>query len=181
MKIFKYLIIALKNFKVVGNFIPSQKFLIEKMVSPINKNAKCVVELGAGEGCVTRAINSKVSDDCIVLSFEINSDMVKLIKNDRKNTILINDDVQNIGKYIKKYGIKEIDYVVSSLPLAQIKKTEIDNFMRQIVKYLSKDGRYIQYQYSVISFKKLKSHYKEVNLGFTPFNFPPAFVYVCKK
>ncbi|MDO8575114.1 MAG: methyltransferase domain-containing protein [bacterium] len=181
MKNFSYFILAIKNFREVGNFIPSQRFLINKLVSPISKDSKYILELGAGEGCVTKEIGKRVNDSCKIISFEINPDIIKLSNIDRKNTFVINDDVLNVKNHLDKFNIKKIDYIVSSLPLAQINNKKIDILLKTLNEYLKDDGFYIQYQYSVLSLKTLKKHYKDIKIKFTPFNLPPAFVYICKK
>ncbi len=177
-----FIINAVKSPKVTGTLLPSQKFLIKKLTSPIKKGqCRCILELGAGNGCVTKEILKKIDKNCILLSFEINKNLTKKYKFKNKNLVVINDDVENMKKYLIKYNIKKIDCIVSSLPLAQIKKRKVLRILINANKYLKNEGLYIQYQYSLISLKKLKSVFKEVDIGFTLLNMPPAFVYVCKK
>lgn len=33
------------------------------------------------------------------------------------NVVIVNDSAENVDKYLKEYNIKEVDYVVSGLPL----------------------------------------------------------------
>jgi len=54
--------------------------------------------------------------------------------------------------------------------------------LENALKSLNKDGTFIQYQYSLTYYKKLKVVFKEkISLDFELLNFPPAFVYRCKK
>jgi phospholipid N-methyltransferase len=47
---------------------------------------------------------------------------------------------------------------------------------------LAKNGVFIQYQYSLTYYKKLKEVFREaISLEFEPLNLPPAFIYRCKK
>ena len=178
----EFIIQALKDFKTIGSPIPSQKFLINKMTRQINpKSCKCIVELGAGDGCITRELEKKINKNCKIISFEINKNLAGNLQSDNKNLIVINDDATNLQKYMHKYGIKKIDYVISSLPLAQIKKDKAVKLISLVRNSLKKNGLYIQYQYSLISLKKIKSVFKKVSISFTPLNFPPAFVYTCTK
>ncbi len=183
MKSIKYLPIALKNFKTVGNFIPSQKFLVNKLTKDLKKDSKCIVEFGTGEGCVTRGIENMVNDGCIILSFEINPKMIEMaIKNNkRKNTHYINDDVLNVDIHLKKLKIEKVDHVVSCLPLGHFKKETINSILENVKKILSDEGTYIQYQYLAKNLKDVKKHFKKTSIKFVPLNTPPAFVYICKK
>lgn len=51
---------AFKNLKTVGTITFSSKFLVKNIIAPIDFNkARCIVELGAGDGCITKAILEK--------------------------------------------------------------------------------------------------------------------------
>ena len=177
-----FILNAIKNPKVTGTLLPSQKFLIKKLTAPIRKDeCKYILELGAGNGCVTKEILKKINKNCILLSFEINEKLTRKYRFRKKNLIVINDDVENMQKYLKKYKIKKIDCIISSLPLAQIKKKKVLKILLNVNKYLKKEGLYVQYQYSLMSLKKLKSVFKKVDIKFTLLNLPPAFIYICKK
>lgn len=42
-------------------------------------------------------------------------------------------------------------------------------------------GRYVQLQYSLVSKNRIKQRFDNVRVDFTPFNFPPAFFYICER
>jgi phospholipid N-methyltransferase len=46
---------------------------------------------------------------------------------------------------------------------------------------LAPEGKFLQYQYSLKHLGALERHYRDVRLGFTLRNFPPAFVYECSQ
>ena len=48
-----------------------------------------------------------------------------------------------------------------------------------LIQIPSKDGVYVQFQYSLNAHKLLKKKFNKVTLDFTPINMPPAFVYRC--
>lgn len=173
---FKFLLEFFKNWTVTGSITPSSRFLIDKMLSNVNfSTAKVIVELGAGEGCVTKEILRRMKKSVKLFSFEINPSFCKLLKeiND-KRLIVVNDSAENLQKYVKLS-----DYVISSLPLGSLPERVGDKITQEVAKVL-KFGKYIQYQYSLKSYGKLKSLFN-VKLDFTLFNLPPAFVYVCTK
>ncbi|WP_373942033.1 hypothetical protein OEG92_01175 [Polaribacter sejongensis] len=68
------------------------------------------------------------------------------------------------------------------MPLTIIPEEVTDEILEKSFHALADNGTFIQFQYSLTYFKKLKNVFNEsISLGFEPLNFPPAFVYHCKK
>ena len=181
MRRISFLTQSLKDFRTTGSFLPSQRFLIKKLIEPVDKDASCIIELGAGEGCVTRGLEKKICSETLVLSFEVNPKLIALNRSTRPNTILIEDLAQNIKHHIHKHNIAHIDYVISSLPLASLGKDETREILSIIAQNMTSEGKFIQYQYSLLNKKDLEKHFSDICIQFVPLNLPPAFVYICKK
>jgi len=172
----------LKERKTVGAVSPSSKFLMRKMLAPIDfSKAKVVVELGPGNGVFTKGILDRMSPDAKLLSFELSQNFYNHInlKISDSRLVLINDSADKLEQYLASEGIDHVDYVVSSLPLAVIPNEVKTKVLNSCVKVLGEHGKYIQFQYSLNAKKLLKSKFGAVNLGFVPVNIPPAFVYQC--
>lgn len=171
----------LKQGKNVGSVTPSSKFLVKKMIDPIQfENVKCIVELGPGTGIITHELLKNMPKNSILLAFEINKefcDTLNLINDSRLK--VISDSAEKLEDYLKQFNVEKMDYVVSSLPLFMIPDTIVDTIMEAVLKTLKADGAFIQYQYSLNAYKKFKSIFKNVDLNFTPMNIPPAFVFTC--
>lgn len=185
MKKRQFLLNALKQPLKTGTFLPSQKFLIQKMIAPIDaKRCKCVAEFGAGDGCITQKLRKKLPPACLLLSFEINKKLLgnkRLHSRSSKDIVFVQDDVVHLEKYLQQYHVQELDYIVSSLPLAFIPKDKMMQILQIANKYLKHDGLFIQYQYSPASLRSVRQVFSDVDVQFTPLNLPPAFVYVCRK
>jgi phospholipid N-methyltransferase len=68
------------------------------------------------------------------------------------------------------------------LPLTIISNKVSKEILDKSFEVLENGGTYIQFQYSLSYFKKLKTVFKKsISLDFEPLNLPPAFVYRCKK
>jgi phospholipid N-methyltransferase len=119
----------------------------------------------------------------LLISFEINRALNLELKNKikKQNVIFIKDDVKKMQKYLEKNGIKKVDYIISSLPLAQMSKKEVIKILNIVKKSIKDKGVYMQYQYSPQSARLLKKTFKKTEIKFMPLNFPPAFVYTCIK
>ncbi len=173
----------LKERKTVGAVSPSSKFLMKKMLAPINfEKANVIVELGPGNGIFTKGLLKKMKPDAKLISFELSQNFYEHInlKIRDKRLVLINDSADKLEKYLSIEGVSKVDYVVSSLPLAVISDEVKTDVLNACVKFLGKEGKYIQFQYSLNAKKLLQSKFNNVNYKFVAVNIPPAFVYECK-
>lgn len=173
-----------KDRKMVGSMTPSSRFLTHKMLENIDfKSARVLVELGPGTGVFTEEIISRMDNDCVLLVFEVNDsfyeDLFARIKDERVH--LVHDSAEKIDDYLQKYQLDKADVVISSLPLAVFSNELRKNILAAAESSLKPTGKYIQFQYSLQAKSGLKKLYKNVDITFTPFNFPPAFVYTCSK
>jgi phospholipid N-methyltransferase len=87
-----------------------------------------------------------------------------------------------INEELEKLGYSKSCHIVSSLPLTNIPDEISQNILKNSYSNLEKNGTFIQFQYTLSYFKKLKTVFdKPVSLGFEILNFPPAFIYRCEK
>lgn len=171
----------LKQGKNIGSVTPSSKFLVKKMIEPIQfKNVKCIVELGPGTGIITVELLKNMPEDSILLAFEINTEFCDILNQIGDPRLkVISDSAEKLEEYLKKYNVEKVDYVVSSLPLFMIPNEVVDKILEVTTKVMNPAGAFIQYQYSLNAYKKLKTTFKNVDLTFTPMNIPPAFIFTC--
>ncbi|MFT5780050.1 MAG: phosphatidylethanolamine/phosphatidyl-N-methylethanolamine N-methyltransferase [Crocinitomicaceae bacterium] len=173
-----------KDRKVVGAVSPSTRFLGDKMLADIDfDRAKNLVELGPGTGVFTDIIIQRMHKDAKLLVLELNDEFYHALKariHDPRVQI-IHDSAENISKYLSEDDQKKQDAVISSLPLMvfslPLRKAVID----ASYEALKPKGKYVQFQYSLQSKKFLEGIFADVKIKFTVKNFPPAFVYTCRK
>ena len=173
----------IKSIKTSGTITPSSKRLIRRLLAPIEfHSARCIVELGPGNGCVTRALLKRMHPDCKLICFEVNSDFVSQLSslNDPRLRVF-NACASNIREVLEQLDIVEVDHIVSSLPLALIDDDVVVDILASVKANLRDGGRFLQYQYSLKNYSDLTPIFKDVKLRFTLRNMPPAFVYECIK
>ena len=180
----KFFIQGIKHFKEVGTFSRSSQFLSKAMTKDKHidfSTAKCIVELGAGDGPITKQILKKMAPDAKLLCFEINDhffqELQKKYAHDPRIT-LINDDAKKLGDYIRQAGFEEADAVVSAIPFVIIPE---DDIIEEAHKYLKKGSKYIQLHYSLVAKKRYERIFKNTDIDFVMLNVPPAFVHICEK
>lgn len=172
----------LKQGKDVGSITPSSKFLVKKMIEPVDfSTAKIIVEFGPGTGVITKEILKHMSDDARLIVFEINCEFVENLKKIADTRMEpVKDSAENMEKHLAEKGIKKVDYIISSLPLTMVPRKTEYAILNSVKKILNPGGALIQFQYSIASLKKLKEIFDDVKIDFTPMNVPPAFVFTCR-
>ncbi|NJN35229.1 MAG: methyltransferase domain-containing protein [Saprospiraceae bacterium] len=175
---------SVKHLRTTGAVARSSKYLVREMLKPVDfKNAKFIVELGAGDGVFTLELLKKMRPDALLLCFEINEKFCEILRGciDDKRFILIEDSAENLTDYLKQYDIEEVDYVVSAIPFVSLPKDLANGIIKICHKALKKNGLYIQFHYTTMIKKIYRRIFGNVDISFVPLNMPPAFVMRCEK
>ncbi|WP_347172625.1 class I SAM-dependent methyltransferase [Polaribacter uvawellassae] len=176
--------VAVKNLKTSGTVTPSSRFLAQKMLKEIDfSSCKVLVELGPGNGVITNQILKNLQPNSHLICFEVNDVFYENLKKiNHPQLTVLKASAEEIQPEMEKLGFSKACHIVSSLPLTIIPNTISSAILENALNTLHKDGTFIQYQYSLTYYKKLKTVFKEkISLDFELLNFPPAFVYRCKK
>ncbi len=169
---------ALKNFRSTGAIARASPLLIKRLIGSIPTDRPLtVVELGPGEGCVTRALLDSLHRESTLTAFEINPAFVERLQfiHDERLRV-IPTGAESLTNH---FAAASVDFVVSSLPLSMIDQPIKQRIIRQAQEVLTPDGEYLQYQYALQDYSLLKDTFPNVNVSFTLANLPPAFVYSC--
>ena len=113
----------IKNPKLTANFLPSSRFLVKEILANINfKEASYNIEYGPYNGSLTKHNLRKSNKNTKLLCFDINTEFCNYLKKNIKDQrlIVINDDAANVKKYLKKYNINHVDYIISGIPFSFI-------------------------------------------------------------
>ena len=166
----------------IGSVTPSSRFLTRAMLERVDwENANFIAELGAGTGVFTREIVKLAKPDAKILVFEIDPNLQEMIKKENPNHkgLKLFSDAQELKNIMQSEGIKEFDFVISSLPFTVLPQKMSVRILDGVKKCLKPDGHFIAYQYSSIMKPRLQKRFKSIKTKFVLLNVPPAFVYDC--
>ena len=62
-----------------------------------------------------------------------------------------------------------------------VRENRGERLLEAVHQSLVPEGRFIQYQYGLSQRRRLSRRFDDVEVGFTLFNMPPAFVYGCTR
>jgi phosphatidylethanolamine/phosphatidyl-N-methylethanolamine N-methyltransferase len=180
----------LLNPKETGAIAASSEELADLITNCVNlTRAKIIVELGSGNGTVTKKILEKKSGEAIFFSLETNRSFVSETRNNC-NSIVYQDSAANIKKYLVKQGFQSCDCVISGLPWASFDNKLQGELMRSIIDCLDNGGEFAtlaNLQGLILPAGKrfrsmLKDNFSQVTKTRIVWkNIPPTFVYWCKK
>jgi phosphatidylethanolamine/phosphatidyl-N-methylethanolamine N-methyltransferase len=175
---------SIRNLRSTGSVAPSSRFLCRAIVSHIQADsARTVVELGPGDGAITRFILDRIHPDARLIIFEINEVFVQKIRqsfNDPRLTV-IHDSAENMGKYFTAERISSIDYFVSGIPFTTLPESLATSITQTCLKWLRPEGKFIQFHYSPLLLAFYRRIFGNVTIELVPLNIPPAIVISCKK
>lgn len=174
----------MRNLRLTGSVAPSSRFLCRAVASKIDpEKAKVVVELGPGDGVITRFILNRLRPDARLIIFEINIVFVEKIKatfDDPRMTI-IHDSAEKMGRYFREMGILEVDYFVSAIPFVMLRETLAARITIECRRWLRTGGKFIQFHYSPLLLRLYRRVFGNLNVEVVPLNIPPAIVVSCEK
>lgn len=154
------------------------------MVSKIDPDqADVVVELGPGNGVITRFLLERMRPGTRLLLFEVNGVFVKKIHAafDDPRLTVIHDSAENMGKYFRDMGIERIDYIVSAIPFTTLPESLAARITGECHHWLRAGGQFVQFHYSPLLIHFYRRVFGNTAVEWVPFNIPPALVISCRK
>ncbi|MCP9236801.1 class I SAM-dependent methyltransferase [Lewinella sp. JB7] len=169
---------AIKNFRSTGAIARASPALVQRLIGSIPASTPLrIVELGPGEGCITRALLDRLHPKSELAVFEINPAFVGRLRTIRDPRLVVNP--VGADRLAEHFAPGSVDFIVSSLPLSMIEQPVKEEIIRQSQRILRPRGRFLQYQYALQDYGLLKDNFTDVSVSFTLKNLPPAFVYSC--
>ncbi|MCB0568415.1 MAG: methyltransferase [Phaeodactylibacter sp.] len=174
---------GLRNLKTVGTVTRSSRRLCEGAIKHVDfPQARVIIELGAGDGVITKHILQHMHPDARLLAFEVNPRFCESLRDIQDpRLIVVEDSAEKLAEYMARIGAEKADYVISAIPFVALPKEMGYNIVRACYNNLRVSGRYIQVHYSLLAKKLYESVFGNVDINFVPLNVPPAFVLVSEK
>jgi phospholipid N-methyltransferase len=169
-----------------GGIVPSQRFLIEKMIAPVPPAYRGqIIELGAGNGALTLRLAARCPK-ARILACEINP---TLARDHRWNLAGagLNGRVElfagSAADLLSELGEREVEkpaFIISGIPLGNLGGAKALALIDTIQQTLGEGGMYIQFQHSLLDRKKIRTRFPNLRTAPVFLNFPPAVVYYAR-
>jgi phospholipid N-methyltransferase len=174
---------GIRNIKTTGTITRSSRFVCRKLIEGIDfDSAKCIVELGGGDGVVTKHILKNMKRDTKLITFEVLPKFCDLLRGFNDDRLIVAEDsAENIQKWLNDNGFEKADYVVSTLPFVNIPEDVGTRILNAAKDNLKTDGIFSQLNYTLLTRDLYQSIFGNVDFDFIMRNIPPAFILKCIK
>ena len=183
----RFLIAAVTKQAQTGSVMPSQRFLIDRMIAPVPEDYRGeLLELGAGTGALTMRLAARCPHARIV-ACEINPDLAQNLRHRlhlaglSPRVKVVCSSAEQLLAQIAQRATGRPDFIFSGIPLGNLAKHAVMSLLAHIRQALAAGGMYIQFQYSLIDRKKVKACFARLRTAPALLNFPPAVVYYAQK
>ncbi|MEK7636172.1 MAG: rRNA adenine N-6-methyltransferase family protein [Patescibacteria group bacterium] len=174
---------ALNDYKV-GALTPSSSFVVKQILKKLpHYSCACIVEYGAGDGVITKALLERLPENGKLIAIEMNPHFIAVLKKIRDPRLeIVDGDVLKICKKLSILKLPRIDAVVSGIPFSFFNSNERREITKHTFRGLSNQGRFILYQVSPLMFPYLKKYFKKkIDISLEVRNFPPYFIMTAEK
>lgn len=175
----------------VGALWPSSPFLAKAMVraSGIHQ-AENVLELGPGTGAFTGEILSSLPHGAIFSAVEIDPELARALAEKFARARVIAGCATRLGEHLATEKLAAPDAILSGLPWAAFDERLQTDILKQIRAVLRENGVFSTFAYyGPHRLKAGKAFRRNLEKNFSKIqrspvvlrNFPPAFIYTCRR
>ena len=180
---YQFFLQGVKDMRRTGALFRSSSHLCQKIVKKIDFDTDLtLVEIGAGDGAITRKILNRMSLDSRLLVIELNPAFCQIIRdfNDHRVTVY-EGSAEDIEEIVRAQQLGRVDYIVSGLPFVMMRKKLRNNIIKACLRVLEPGKKFLQFHYSPRLHLWYEKYFNKVKLDFAILNLPPALIYVCEK
>jgi phospholipid N-methyltransferase len=171
-----------------GSIIPSQRFLINRMIAPVPEDyCGQIIELGAGSGALTQRLAARCPE-ARILACEINHSLARVNRSNLSaagipatRVKVIADSAENFLPRLCVDGAEKPDFVISGIPLGNLPREKALAIIEGVKETLRPGGLFIQFQYFLADHGKIRKRFARMRTIPVLLNIPPAFVYYAQK
>jgi phospholipid N-methyltransferase len=172
----------LRHGRQVASFSPSSRYMARAMLRGIDfDSARCVVELGAGTGPVTAELAPRLRPGTTFVTVELDPVLCGRLKARFPHLDVVQGDAAHLDELLAERGVRQVDHVLSGLPLPSFPAELRDGILATAARVLSPAGSFRQLTVMPLVYYPLyRRYFDDVRFQFVAANLPPGGVYVCR-
>ncbi len=174
---------SLKNMKTMGTVIQTSNYAAKTLAGLLHfDNIDIIVELGGGDGAITKHLLKKMKRNARLIVFEVNEsfcDKLRAIEDPR--ILVIPESAENLDHVLHQMGIVQVDAIVSSIPFAILPEPFHIQILNLCNSILKPGASFLQIHYSLFLKNLYQQVFGNVDVEFAAFNIPPVFIMHSKK
>ncbi|HWR35675.1 MAG TPA: methyltransferase domain-containing protein [Clostridia bacterium] len=174
----------IKHPKMIGSFIPSSKYLIDRLLGKVDWQRACViVEYGPGVGTISREVLQRMRGDAVLIVIEMNEDFVGFLRQSMRDPRLriVHGSAVDVRQALASQGLEAADYIISGIPYTTLPEHLREQVMRETREALAPGGAFLVYQFTRAVLPYLQDTFDVVTEEFEPLNILPAQLFHCPR
>jgi phospholipid N-methyltransferase len=183
----RFLVAGLVYQGQTGAIVPSQRFLIAKMISAIPPTFRgTLLELGPGTGALTLRLAERCPG-ARILACEINPALAGHLRHRlaiaglHRRVEVVVGAAQRLLASLSETETQRVPYIISGIPLGNLGREPALELIEGIAGALRGGGMYIQFQHSLLDRQKIRARFSKLRTVPVFLNFPPAVIYYAQK
>lgn len=164
----------------IGAVTRSSKYMVKRILERLPKPLHNVIEYGAGDGVVTKALLRELAPEGKLLVIESNIRFIQTLRqiNDERLEVL-HGKVEDL---LPKQTSFQADAVISSIPCFFLTPEDRFAIAAHTYKMLAPGGNFIVFhQYRRLMLEPLSEYFTSVSVFFEPLNIFPCFILDARK
>lgn len=172
----------LQRGKVIASFAPSSRYMVRTLLRDIDfQRCRCIVELGAGTGPITKELIRRAPAGCRLVIVEIDPDLAAYLRRRFPGVDVVEADAADLDHLLDQRGIGQVDHILSGLPLPSIPEHVRERILDVSARRLVEGGSFRQLTVMpLVYYRMYRRYFQDVRFKFVPLNLPPGGVYVCQ-
>jgi phospholipid N-methyltransferase len=167
---------------MLGSIIPSSRFLVDQVLSPIDwERARVIVEYGPGVGTMTGEILRRLHPEGRLVVMETNQDFVRFLRTSFPDPRLHveHESAAEVQAVLQRLGLPLAGYIISGIPLGSMPDPVRADIVAKSRDALEPGGKFLVYQFTSRVLPVLRRTFRYVRRSFEGRNLPPAQLFVC--
>jgi phospholipid N-methyltransferase len=173
----------LRHPRMLGSIVPSSRFLIRRLLAPIDwSQARVIVEYGPGVGVVTRQILRNMRPDAVLIVIETNPEFVAFLRSaiaDPRLKVFEGGADEVVG-ILRESGYVSANYIISGIPFSTMDPEVRERTLRDTHVALAPGGVFLVFQFSTRVLRDLRRIFRDVRRRFEFLNVLPAHLFICR-
>ena len=173
-----------RNPKGVGYVVPSSRSLARDLLAAAGvRDARVIVELGAGTGVLTRELLRAMSPQSTLVALEIDSRFASLLRREIRDPRLqiYEGSAVELDLALDKAEVDRPEVIISGIPFSTLPEDQVREILSSAHRSLGPGGRFCSYQFRDHARRLAKPYFGEATVQRALWNLPPMRIYTWSK
>lgn len=174
-RLWRYIVLFVRRPNDIASLAPSSPYLTRRLAGlPCIREAQHVVELGPGDGGITRDLLQAMSPQAKLLAIELLEDLADVLCSIKDPRLIVEHaDARLLVSLLERHQFDSIDVVVSGIPFSNLDAGHGREIVEAIHQSLRPGGTFVAYQFRDEINGLALDRFGEPEITFVPWNLPP--------